>query len=52
MFVLLTILFTFFVFWVEFQRYCGGGGGGGVSGVVVVGGGGGGGREEIGGIVT
>jgi hypothetical protein len=26
---LLTILFTFFVFWVEFQRYCGGGGGGG-----------------------
>ena len=28
LFVLLTILFTFFVFWVEFQRYCGGGGGG------------------------
>jgi hypothetical protein len=26
---LLTILLTFFVFWVEFQRYCGGGGGGG-----------------------
>jgi hypothetical protein len=26
---LLTILFTFFVFWVEFQRYSGGGGGGG-----------------------
>jgi hypothetical protein len=32
-------LFTFFVFWVEFQRYCGGGGGG-VSGGGVVGGGG------------
>jgi uncharacterized membrane protein len=28
LFVWLTILFTFFVFWVEFQRYCGGGGGG------------------------
>jgi hypothetical protein len=26
LFVLLTI-FSFFVFWVEFQRYCGGGGG-------------------------
>jgi hypothetical protein len=37
LFVLLTILFTFFVFWVEFQRYSGGGGvsggGGFVSGV-------------------
>jgi hypothetical protein len=28
----LTILFRFFVFWVEFQRYCGGGGGGGCGG--------------------
>jgi hypothetical protein len=43
LFVLLTILFTFFVFWVEFQRYysgcvggCGGGGGGGCCWVVVV----------------
>jgi hypothetical protein len=38
LFVLLTILFTFFVFWVEFQRYCGGGSGGcgWVVGVVVV----------------
>jgi hypothetical protein len=39
-------LFTFFVFWVEFQRYCGDGGcwGGGVSGGggCVVGGGDGG----------
>jgi hypothetical protein len=41
-------LFTFFVFLVEFQCYCGGGGGG----VVVGSGGGGGGREKIGGIVT
>jgi hypothetical protein len=33
---LLTILFTFFVFWVEFQPYCGGGGGGCCWVVVVV----------------
>jgi hypothetical protein len=29
LFVLLRFLFTFFVFWVEFQRYRGGGDGGG-----------------------
>jgi hypothetical protein len=38
LFTLLTILLTFFVFWVEFQRNCGGGGGGC---------GGGGGNEQI-----
>jgi hypothetical protein len=53
LFVLLTILFTFIMFWVEFQRYsggggCGGGGGGGfVSGVSGGGGGGGGGKWAI-----
>jgi hypothetical protein len=43
LFVLLAILLRFFVFWVEFKRYCGdgggscgGGGGGGCCWVIVV----------------
>ena len=43
---MISVLITFFVFWVELQRYCGGGGGCGCGDGGGVGVGGGEGREE------